>query len=167
MATRNTGMRAQPTEDRQELRRASMTPWETKILDALANHVRALSLEQVAQTWWPHQRTGFRRTCDSMRERGKNGCVRIDKVLSRPVVPFTERLLLWEPGQWPPNFESVSAHFRRRCRAAAGLVKVITATRRTRELSGSGGARRRLKLTQMTQELCVTEVFLHHRDAGI
>jgi hypothetical protein len=56
---------------------------------------------------------------------------------------------------------------RRRARTAACKIKVVTASRKTRQLFGVAGQAHRPKLTQLSHDLFVAEVFFRYRAKGL
>jgi len=140
-----------------------MTSWEREILVVLANHLRILSLAQLARTWWFGQEWGSRSARQSARALTKDGWLKTHQVLSRPVTPLAQPLVFWMRGNESPDFEELSRRLHKRARAEASVTTVVVATRKTRELFGSGGATGQIKLTQTTHDLHVGEVFLSYR----
>ena len=142
-----------------------MTPWQEEIVIALAKHVRVMSLEQIRRTWWRGQRTGKQRAKESMRYLESCGLVRIRNVFSRPIAQLDSPLFDWHQGQPAPPFDDVASYLRRRARTEAKVMPVVTAeTKALRFFSQM--EQRTLKLTQVTHDLHVSEMFLHHFEAG-
>lgn len=144
-----------------------MTSWEQEILATLTNHVRAFSLPQLATTWWTGQRRRMRQARRSIRRLSSFGWVEIHRVLARPIVVLEQPLAEWQPDSARPQFSDLAKHLHARAMVSARVTTVITATRRSHELFGKGGAAGRLKLTQLTHDLQVAEVFLTYRRQGI
>ena len=132
-----------------------MTSWEKEILVVLANHVRMLSLPQVARTWWTENRRGLRRARESAQRLAEEGWLDSYRVFSRPVAPLSEPLVVWTVSQRPPDFPQLSAWLHRRASASAAVTTVITAARKTHSLFGHGVVPSRPKLTQITHDLHV------------
>ena len=143
-----------------------MTSWEREILVVLANHVRMLSLPQVARTWWTENRRGLRRARESAQRLAEEGWLDSYRVFSRPVAPLSEPLVVWTVNQRPPDFPQLSAWLHRRASASAAVTTVITAARKTHTLFGRGVVPSRPKLTQITHDLHVAEIFLAYRARG-
>lgn len=144
-----------------------MTSWEREILVVLANHVRMLSLSQVARTWWTENRRGLRRARESAQRLVAEGWLDSFRVFSRPVTRLSEPLVIWEVNARPPDFLRLSACLHRRANASAAVTTVITAARKTHTLFGRGVVKCRPKLTQMTHDLQVAEILLAYRSRGL
>ena len=151
----------------QSVARVIMNPWEEEILVALAWHLRVLSVEQIARTWWQGQATAKRRATDAIKARQKNGWLHVRELLSRPTSPLGGPLVSWTPNHRAPNFDKLSRLLHRRARTAARKIRVVTATRKTRELYGVAGPGHRPKLTQLSHELFVAEIFIRYRANGL
>jgi hypothetical protein len=143
-----------------------MTSWEKEMLAVLAKHVRMMSLWQAARTWWTANRRGLRRARESAQRLAERDWVKSRRVFSRPVSPLSEPLLVWSLNMPIPDFQQLSTRLHRRARASAAVTTVVTATGKTRNLFGAGGAPCRPKLTQVTHDLHVAEVFLAYRRMG-
>ena len=139
-----------------------MNPWEEEILVALVWHLRVLSVEQIARTWWQGQATANRRATDAIKARQQSGWLHVRELISRPTVPLEGPLVCWEPGQRAPDFEDLSRLLHRRARTAARKIMVVSATRKSRQLYGVAGSAQRPKLTQVSHELFVAEVFIRY-----
>ena len=144
-----------------------MNSWEEDILFALAWHLRVLSVDQSARTWWRGQATARRRANDAMKARQENGWVHVRELISRPPAPLDGPLVSWAPDQRAPDFDELSRLLHRRARTAARKIEIVTASRKTRELFGVLGQAHRPKLTQLSHELFVAEVFFRYQAKGL
>jgi hypothetical protein len=79
---------------------------------------------------------------------------------------LSEPLVVWSINEPIPDFQQLSARLHRRARASATVTTTVTATRKTRNLLGTGGSACRPKLTQVTHDLHVAEIFLAYRSMG-
>ena len=139
---------------------------EEQILRALANDVRVLSLTQVARTWWSDTKWGRSRAKASMTELDARNWLQIHRSLARPIVELHKPLLSWSPSDASPGFEELSRTLHRRAVQAASMTSFIFASARTVAMFGLGRALS-VKLTQMTHDLHVSEVYLWHRKNGL
>jgi hypothetical protein len=142
-----------------------MTAWEREILVVLANHLRVVSIAQMARIWWAGLRTGTQRARASMKSLDRNGWVKFCQVLSRPVEPLKTPIVSWGQGAKTPDFGEVSRFLRRRSHRPAYATPVVTAARKTRALFGKGDTRS-LKLTQVTHDLHVAEIYFRYWETG-
>lgn len=142
-----------------------MNDRDTEILRTLANSVRAMSLDQVARAWWSDTRWGRSRAKKTLVELVDHDLVHVQRVLSRPSEQLSQPLTIWRPGDIEPAFDDLAHLLHRRARRCAKMVPVVFAARRTVDIFGSGAVPT-IKLTQMTHDLQVTEVFLHYWRRG-
>ena len=140
---------------------------EKDILFILAWHVRVLSVEQIARGWWKGKATAQRRANEFLHAREQTGWLCVHELITRPAKPLEAPLVIWEPGQRRPDLDELSRTLHRRARASARRTKVATATRKTRQLFGIVGGAHRPKLTQLSHELFVAEVFLRYDTNGL
>lgn len=143
-----------------------MKPREEQILRALANDVRVLSLTQVARTWWSDTRWGRSRAKTAMAELEAEGWAQIHTSLCRPVRQPQEPLLSWSPGDASPDFWRLSRKLHQRAMEPASMTTFVFASARSVALLGRGRAPS-IKLTQMTHDLQVAEVYLLYRTNGL
>lgn len=142
-----------------------MTPWETQLLETLACCLRMLSVGQIARLWWPGQSRSIRNARDSVAGLKAVGWLETPTVLSRPVRPLESPLATWIPGDPAPDVVRLSRVLQRRASMAAHQTRVVTATRKTNECFGYGGLQR-IKLTQVTHDLHVSEIFVRYSQLG-
>lgn len=139
---------------------------EQEILQVLANCVRAMSVKQVARGWWSESRWGLARARRSLRDLADADWLRIRRVLSRPIQSLGGPLVVWEPENPKPDFANLSRKLHRRAMTSAEMTTIVMATSKTTSLFGEGSLPT-IKLTQMTHDLHVAEVFLTYRDLGM
>lgn len=143
-----------------------MSPHEEQILRSLANDVRVLSLKQVARTWWTNTRWGRSRAKAAMTELERNGWLQIHCSLARPISELHHPLITWQPMDDTPDFWRLSRVLQNRAMANASLTPFVFASSRTIVLFGLGRSPT-IKLTQMTHDLHVSEVYLRYRLNGL
>jgi hypothetical protein len=137
---------------------------DEEIVRTLAERVRVMSLDQVARHWWTDTRWGKQRCQQVLQELAVEEMLVLRHVLARPVQRLASSLLRWHPGNAVPDFRSLSRLLHRRARQSARMTDIVFATARAVYLFG----RRRptIKLTQITHDLSVAEVYLHYRRQG-
>lgn len=143
-----------------------MKSHEEQILRALANDIHVLSIVQAARTWWTNTRWGRSRAKASMAKLETSGWLRIHRSLARPVQQLSNPLLTWNPGDDTPDLWKVSRVLHRRSMKDASMITFVFASPRSIALFGERRAPS-LKLTQMTHDLHVTEVYLRYRTNGL
>lgn len=135
-----------------------MRAWEADIVRTLTDDLRMVSLEQAARFWWPGQKRALRSAREAVEALCTADWLSLHTVLSRPVNELDIPLLSWQPNDTNPDFSTLSRILHQRSRAAARLTSVITVGPRVRH-------RTAMKLTQMTHDLHVAEVWWHYRQS--
>ena len=143
-----------------------MRPHEEQIVRAVSDSVRVLAIQQIALTWWTDSRWGRSRAKAAMASLAKEGWLRMQRVLSRPIISAVGPMLDWNCGDVVPDFAALTRTLHHRSMCDAKLITVVFATRRAVAMFGNGRAPA-VKLTQMTHDLNVSEVFLHYRRSGL
>lgn len=143
-----------------------MRAHKQQILRALANDVRVLSLDQVARIWWSDSPWGRSRAKAAMTELDSSNWLQIHRALARPVEQLDRPLVTWGAGEESPDFGDLSRTLRRRAAQAASMTTFVFAAARTVALFSRGRAPS-VKLTQMTHDLQVAEVYLRYRLNGL
>lgn len=138
---------------------------EHELLRALAEAVRLFTLTQVARTWWTDTRWGRHRAGRATEQLASRGLVHVRRVLARPLAILEAPIAVWKPGMATPPFEQLVRQLHDRARVPAQLVTVIFASQRTVVMFASG-KRPTIKLTQITHDLHVSELYLHYRSLG-
>jgi hypothetical protein len=139
-----------------------MRPREKEILMVLTNCVRAMTLQQLSRTWWTETPWGLARTRAVVHEMASAGWLEVRDVLSRPVRPLEKPLITWTPSDDVPDFTDLSKNLHSRAMVPAETVSVVFSTKKSVSLLGRGTLPP-VKLTQMTHDLNVSEVFLAYR----
>jgi len=143
-----------------------MNSWEADMLRVLSGDLRIVSLEQAARIWWPDQKRALRNAREAVQKLEFVGWLKVHRALSRPVAELSAPVFVWEPGQPTPPFRELSQQLRRRALADARVVTILAAGPRTRKFHGQSSRGRCIKLTQVTHDLHVAEVWRHHREQG-
>jgi hypothetical protein len=139
---------------------------EEQIVRVLADSVRVMTMAQIAGIWWTDTRWGRSRATAAINQLATEGWLHVQRALSRPVEAFASPLIGWCPGKRRPDFGVVARSLHRRAMADAKPVKVVFAATRAVTFFGSGRAPT-VKLTQMTHDLNVSELYLHYRRSGL
>lgn len=138
------------------------TSRDEEIVQSLASDVRAMTIGQVARTWWSDTKWGRRRCKQTMQELEVEGMVSVRRVLARPIVELTSPLFAWQmEDDFLPDLDALSRSLHRRAQLSASMTDIVFASTKAVRLFGT--RQPTIKLTQMTHDLQVAEVFLHHR----
>ncbi len=137
-----------------------------EIVRALADSVRLLSVSQITKHWWTETKWGRSRARQAIRILEQDQWLVTQTVMARivhePVLP----VVTWNMDDPEPDFQEVARTLHRRAIANATPITVAIATRRAAALFSSGPLAT-IKLTQVTHDLNVSELFLHFRGLGI
>ena len=133
-----------------------------EILSALTHRVRVLSLQQVAQAWWPGVATALRSARRRLEELASAEFVEILTLMVHPELPLTDPLVTWQPRLDPPDFDLLAERTRHRwTRPVIALPVVIATEAAARRFGGSGG--RRPRPSEATHDVHVAAVYLRMR----
>lgn len=130
-----------------------------EIVSTLAESVRAMTLEQISTQWWTNTRWGKSRAKKSLQALEGSGWIHLQKALFRKIHPPKVPLIEWGPGDAQPALADIARALHRRAVSDAKFATVAYAARRAVVLFGSGPAPS-IKLTQLTHDLNVSEVYL-------
>ena len=85
-----------------------LTERDEVILVTLAEKVRCLSLQQIADYWWSDCRRPRESARNRLRELEMLGWVEFHQVFTRPLTDIAEPLARWRDGEAIPNFAAIS-----------------------------------------------------------
>ena len=143
-----------------------MNRHEEQIANILAESVRVMTVTQIARTWWTDTRWGRDRASAAMTRLAAEGWLHVQQALSRPIQSFVAPLIAWRRGARRPDFGAAVRLLHQRAMVAARPVKIVFAGTRAVRFFASGPAMS-VKLTQMTHDLNVSELYLHYRRIGV
>ena len=132
---------------------------ERQIVSALAESVRVMTVEQISATWWTNTRWGKSRAKACLQELVDEGWIHLQRALVRKVHQPLRPLVAWDPGDSQPEFEELARVLHRRAMSDAKFATVAYAAKRAVLFFGSGPAPS-VKLTQLTHDLNVSEIYL-------
>lgn len=139
---------------------ALLTHRDDEILDALTLRVRCLTLSQLAETWWRGSEPNARRR---LRRLEADGLLERMRVNVHPLIAFSEPECAWHPRTPGPDFGAIAYRLQSRWRDAPTPTTIYIATKRAANQFGGFGGRLRHR-TQVTHDLHLAGVFLHHRE---
>lgn len=140
----------------------TLTPRDNDLLRTLVLHVRALSVLQVANTWWPEARASTAHA--RLRDLHDASYVALTPQAVGAVSQPTEPLATWQPGLPIPDLATVAAFARTRWRRPPTVVLCATATRLAAAQFGVG-TERAPRPTEWTHDLYLAGVYLWMRTA--
>lgn len=143
-----------------------MNEREEEIVRTLADKVRVLTLSQVARTWWTESRWGKSRAKSALSRLEERKLVRLRRALARPIDLDERPMVQWSIGDVIPDLETVATYLHRRAMTDASMQSIVIAASKAVALFGSGRAAS-IKLTQLTHDLHVSEVYLRYRNGEL
>ncbi len=140
----------------------SFTELDYEVLNTLTHDVRALTLNQIARTWWNNSFSGRAAARYRLARLVERKLVQIMTVVTHPELPISEPVCVWAPGDSEPEFGKIAYLLQRRWTKAVERLPVYVATQRAARLMGGFGGRLKQPL-QATHDLHVAAVFLLRR----
>ena len=155
LAGRSPARRGRPATVRLQLR-------DRAILDVLVRRVRALSLDQVARTWWSGGGNPSGGAAARLRDLADAGLVDTFSMTAHPELPLHEPAAVWQPGQAVPDFGQVARVLARRWDQPVAATRCVVATEAAgARFGGSGG--RYPSEDELTHDLHLAAVYLRMR----
>lgn len=143
-----------------------MNERDEEIVRTLADKVRVLTLSQVAKTWWTESRWGKSRAKSSLIRLAERKLVKLRRALARPIELIEHAIVEWKSGDVIPDFEAVATHLHRRAMTDASMQSIVATASKAVALFATGKAPS-IKLTQLTHDLHVSEIYLRCRNDGL
>lgn len=128
---------------------------DTEVLEALTHHVRFLSGEQIARTWWPG---APHRARPRLRRLAEEGWLRIQPALLPAELPLARPLAVWAPGDAPPHFGKMAHAAQQRGKGERHATELYAAT--TRAVAVLGGRAGAFKPDSLFHDLNVGALFV-------
>ncbi len=136
-----------------------MKAHERQIIRVLAESVRAMTTDQISTHWWTDTRWGRSRAKACLKALEASGWIHLQKALVRQIHRPMAPLIEWQPGDAEPALADIARALHQRAISDARFVTVAYAAKRAVAFFGSGPAPS-IKLTQLTHDLNVTELYL-------
>jgi hypothetical protein len=123
------------------LHRAQLTERGRTILYVLANHVRELSAEQIARTWWPDAKAPATAARQELRRLYNSGMILLSRAPAHPELDFISPQSQWTPGAPTPNFAALSYLLKKRWNQHPVMTTSAAATKKAANMFGGHGGR--------------------------
>ena len=134
-----------------------------ELLQALTRHVRVLTLEQVARTWWSHTKRPKNNAQKRLRKLEEEGLVECFTMLARPEIELSGPVFRWSPGDPEPDFGPIAYRLQRRWKGPFVPTQAVIATRKAkRDYAGSNGGRMP-RDSETTHDIHLAQVYLRLR----
>jgi len=129
------------------------------ILDTLTRRVRALSIGQVARTFWEGTNSAQRSAARRVGELEVAGLLEQHVVLAHPELELDAPILVWRPGNPTPEFGKIAYCLKSRWRHPPQATRIVIATAEAGTwLGGYGG--RIPRASETTHDLHLASVYL-------
>lgn len=138
---------------------AGLTARDLALIDALTLRIRALSVDQIARTWFSNSQDPRRSALRRIATLARLGAVEQYKAHARPELALTNPIATWIPNAPVPDFEAMSYQLACRWRAPAVPVSVIIATREAGTWRGGHGGRRPRR-SELSHDLSLAGLYL-------
>ncbi len=134
---------------------------DCELLSALVFKVRLCSLEQITGAWWGGKAhtAAVRARLGELARCGLVHCM--EPVILSLKKPLSGPLFCWEPAASPPDTQQLAAYVKTRWTQVPRPTPVYFATRFSADWMGGSAAR--LRRTDATHDLHVTEAYLYFR----
>lgn len=139
---------------------AGLTARDMALIDALTLRIRALSVEQIARTWFCNSQDPRRSALRRIATLARVGAVERLEAHARPELSLTQATAVWMPDKPAPDFEALSYQLARRWRQPAVPVSVVIATREAGAWNGGYGGRRPRR-SEFSHDLSLAGVYLN------
>jgi hypothetical protein len=137
----------------------SLTPRDERINETLVREIPLLTLDQIARTWWPQNKSS---RDDARRRVGllvRIGFLRSFRVRAHPELDLTKPLWSWKPREPEPPYGLISYEARIRWTEALKPTTVYTASERSAQIYAGRGGWLSHPL-QVTHDLHVSAIYL-------
>lgn len=137
------------------------TSREYRIIEALTRQIRMVALRQASDCWWaemPNTKAARRKLLRMARD----GWIERHLINAHPLLPLTQPLAAWRPGQREPDPDAVSKLCQERWSQAAKATEVFVASPLAASLFGST-ARGLPRREQWDHDLLLTSVYVHYQ----
>ena len=136
-----------------------LTARDREILDSLTLRVRALSVNQVAATWFSDSSDPDRLALRRLKELSARGWVDLGRCASRPSPEILAPLATWKPGAPLPDFRSTSRKANARWSKPAAQTPLVIASRSAGSYFGGEGGRWP-RPSETSHDLALASVYL-------
>jgi len=141
----------------------SLTDRDREMLSTMTHHVRALTLEQIARTWWENSCSGQGAALSRLSRLEKANLVQTQLVMAHSELPLSAPVCTWAPGDTQPPFGAIAYRLQRRWTDGVRRTRIFVATVKAAHQFGGFGGRLKRPL-QATHDLHVSAIFLFCRE---
>jgi hypothetical protein len=133
------------------------------LLRALTHHVRVLTLDQIARTWWSRTVRPKNNAKKCLRKLEQQGLVQCLTIMARPEIELPEPVFTWTPGDPDPNFGPIAYRLKNRWKEPFVPTQAVIATREAMRNYGGYIGGRAPRDSEATHDIHLGQVYLHLR----
>ncbi len=133
------------------------------LLHALTHHVRVLTVDQVARTWWPHTKRPRNNAKKRLQELENQKLVSLQTILARPEIDLEEPVFNWKIGDPKPDFGPIAYRLKARWKEPLEPTDVVIASRDTKLHYGGYIGGRMPRESEATHDINLAKVYLQFR----
>ncbi len=141
-----------------------LTARDKDLLATLCLKVRMLTASQIAATWWPAAPSANANAQRRLRGLVAGGFLHRQSLPAYPLLPLSNPILTWAPGEGPPDYEVVGYQLQHRWedRQYEPTMVYFASRRAMCQLGGTGTGRLR-HADQASHDLHLSQVYLLFR----
>lgn len=134
-----------------------------ELLQSLTRHVRLLTLDQVARTWWSHTARPKSNAKKKLNQLQKQGLVHCFTILARPEIKLSAPVFVWTPGDPAPSFGPIAYRLQSRWKGPLVPTEVVIATKQAKRECGGYIGGRKPRDSEATHDVHLAQVYLRLR----
>lgn len=134
-----------------------------EVVAALTQHVRVLTVDQIARTWWPHTQRPRSNALKGLADLEGRGLVETFSMMAQPEIDLPGPVFVWRPGDPEPDFRAIASRLRARWKRPRRPTDAVIATRRAARDYGGYLGGRRPRASEATHDLHLAQVYLRMR----
>jgi hypothetical protein len=139
----------------------TLTERERQFIQALAAKIRVLTFQQICGAWWPDSDSGRTNARRRLGELTRHGLLIRTRVHARPLLPLTEPLCRWKPGEPEPNFGALAWQLHARWQEPLRTMTAYLGTKRAAGIFGGVADGRIKNPSQASHDIHLSGVYLH------
>lgn len=139
-----------------------LTQRDIEILEALTEHIRVFSLQQISRTWWAGAKTGLQSAGDRLKILAGEQLVEIHRAPAHPEIDLPAPVIDWTPGDPVPDFGSSSYKLQARWNQHPVMTICVSATQTAMNRFGGHGGRPPRQI-ERTHDIHMAAVYLYYR----
>src|SRR4051812_33505502 len=137
-----------------------MTERDREIVSALASKIRMLAFDEILRSFWPPSKSAQTNARRRLSDLVDAGLLARERAFARPMLPLTDPVFRWKPGEEAPAFGELSWKLQSRWTEPPRDVTVYLATRRAAGIFGGMAYGRIKNHSQATHDIHLGALYL-------